>query len=74
MREMTVDALFASRFDNVPEVGDHLPLGTAVIVAREVVDNVVTRAGLQLAATPEDTATSTVRAVYARLRRLVGLR
>ena len=74
MSAMTIAALFASRFDDSPEVGDHLPLGTAVIVAREVSDGVVTRAGLQLAATPEDAAISTVRAVFARLRRVFGLR
>ena len=74
MGAMTIAALFASRFDDAPEVGDHLPLGPAVIVAREVSDGVVTRAGLQLAATPEDAAISTVRAALVRFRRFLGLR
>ncbi len=74
MADMTIAALFSSRFDDSPEVGDHLRMGTAVIVAREVSEGVVTRAGLQLAASPEDAAVSTVRAGFSRLRRLVGLR
>jgi cell volume regulation protein A len=67
--DVTIAALFASRFEDEPEVGDHLPLGTAVIVAREVADGRVTRAGLQLAATPEDTALSALRGILLRLRR-----
>ncbi len=69
--EMTIDSLFASRFDDSPEVGDHLRLGAAVIVAREVVEGHVTRAGLQLAATPEDAAVSTIRAGLVKIRRFV---
>ncbi len=72
--EMTIDALFASRFDNAPEVGDHLRLGAAVIVAREVADGHITRAGLQLAATPEDAAVSTIRAGLVKARRLLTRR
>lgn len=54
---LTVDAdiagvsiadFFSHRFEGKPDVGDHLHLGTAEIVAREVDDDRVTRAGLQL--------------------------
>jgi cell volume regulation protein A len=69
MSETTIAALFAASFDDAPEIGDHLRLGAAIVVAREVVDGVVSRAGLQLAASPEDAAVSTVRAGLVRLRR-----
>ena len=45
---LTVDGLFAAKFEGKPEVGDHLPLGGAVLVVREVEDDRVVRAGLQL--------------------------
>ena len=44
----TIAELFAVRFENKPEVGDHLRLGTAEIIAREVDDDRVVSAGLQL--------------------------
>jgi len=44
----TIAELFATRFENKPEVGDHLRLGTAEIIAREVEDDRVISAGLQL--------------------------
>ncbi len=46
----TVSEFFSAGFDGKPEVGDHLPIGEAVIVAREVDEDRVTRAGLQLEA------------------------
>ena len=45
---MTIAELFAARFDGKPDVGDHLPIGGAEVVAREVDEDKVTRAGLQL--------------------------
>jgi cell volume regulation protein A len=45
---LTVDGLFNLQFEGKPEVGDHLPLGGAVLVVREVEDDRVVRAGLQL--------------------------
>ncbi len=44
----TITDLFAARFENKPEVGDHLRLGSAEIIAREVDDDRVLSAGLQL--------------------------
>jgi len=46
--DLTIAELFSQRFDGTPDVGDHLPVGGAEIVAREVEDDRVTRAGLQL--------------------------
>ncbi len=51
---LTVAGLFAEKFENKPEVGDHLPLGGAVLVVREVQDDQVVRAGLQLDAHADD--------------------
>lgn len=45
---LSIADFFALRFEGKPDVGDHLHLGTAEIVAREVDDDRVTRAGLQL--------------------------
>jgi len=45
---LTIAELFAARFDGKPDVGDHLPIGGAEVVAREVDEDKVTRAGLQL--------------------------
>ncbi|TAL01097.1 MAG: potassium/proton antiporter [Rhodospirillaceae bacterium] len=68
--ELTIAALFAARFDDTPEVGDHLPVGTATLVAREVVDGHVTRAGLQLAALIDDPVKSALDSGFGRLKRL----
>jgi cell volume regulation protein A len=48
MGDLTIAELFTARFDGKPDVGDHLPIGGAVVVARELDDDRVTRAGLQL--------------------------
>ncbi len=45
---LSIADFFGLRFDGKPDVGDHLHLGTAEIVAREVDDDRVIRAGLQL--------------------------
>ncbi len=63
--ELTIAELFSARFDGKPDVGDHLPIGGAVVVAREVDEDRVTRAGLQL------DAMSAV-AVQSALRRKLG--
>lgn len=46
--KLSIADFFALRFEGKPDVGDHLHLGTAEIVAREVDDDRVVRAGLQL--------------------------
>lgn len=46
--DLSIADFFALRFEGKPDVGDHLHLGTAEIVAREVDDDRVIRAGLQL--------------------------
>ena len=48
LASQTIAEMFALRFENKPEVGDHLRLGTAEIIAREVDDDRVISAGLQL--------------------------
>ena len=48
MGDLTIAELFTTRFDGKPDVGDHLPVGGAVVVARELDEDRVTRAGLQL--------------------------
>lgn len=55
---LTIAELFSQRFDGAPDVGDHLPIGGAELVAREVEDDRVTRAGLQLDAIAAVTARS----------------
>lgn len=45
---LSIADFFSLRFEGKPDVGDHLHLGTAEIVAREVDDDRVIRAGLQL--------------------------
>jgi potassium/hydrogen antiporter len=44
----TVAELFAEQFETAPQVGDTIPLGKCLLVARAVDDDGVTRAGLQL--------------------------
>ncbi len=63
--DLTIAELFTARFDGKPDVGDHLPIGGAVVVAREVDEDRVTRVGLQL------DALSTV-AVQSAVRRKLG--
>jgi cell volume regulation protein A len=46
--EMTITEFFAARFEGHPDIGDHLPVGDAVLVVREIDEDRVTRAGLQL--------------------------
>lgn len=46
--DLSIADFFSLRFEGKPDVGDHLHLGTAEIVAREVDDDRVIRAGLQL--------------------------
>ncbi|MBY0511569.1 MAG: potassium/proton antiporter [Rhodospirillaceae bacterium] len=48
MSDMSIADLFAARFEGRPDVGDHLSIGAAVVVVREVDEDRVTRAGLQL--------------------------
>ena len=45
---MTVADLFADRFDGKPELGDHLEVGGVWLVARDLVEDRVTKAGLQI--------------------------
>lgn len=45
---LSIADFFALRFEGKPDVGDHLHLGTAELVAREIDDDRVIRAGLQL--------------------------
>ncbi len=65
---LTVAGLFAEKFESKPEVGDHLPLGGAVLVVREIVDDQVVRAGLQLDAHADDPVLSW----FARVKRKFG--
>ena len=65
---LTVAGLFAAKFENKPEVGDHLPLGRAVLVVREVQDDQVVRAGLQLDVQSDDP----VLGWFARLKRALS--
>ena len=46
--DMTIAELFAQRFDETPAIGDHLPIGGAVLVVREMNEDEVTDVGLQL--------------------------
>jgi len=73
--DLTIADLFASRFDNKPDVGDHLPIGGAVLIAREVDDDRVKRAGLQLDALSRVAVQSAVRRkVETLLSRIMGRR
>lgn len=45
---LSIADFFALRFEGKPDVGDHLHLGTAELVAREIDEDRVIRAGLQL--------------------------
>ncbi|MCC6912442.1 MAG: potassium/proton antiporter [Rhodospirillaceae bacterium] len=45
---LSIADFFSLRFEGKPDVGDHLHLGTAEIVAREIDEDRVIRAGLQL--------------------------
>lgn len=67
---LTVAGLFALKFESKPEVGDHLPLGRAVLVVREVRDDQVHRAGLQLDVQSDDP----VLGWFARMKRKFGKR
>jgi len=67
--DMTIAALFGDRFDNTPEVGDHLPLGTATLIARDIVDGKVARAGLQVATAVEDPVKTALDTGLGRLKR-----
>jgi potassium/hydrogen antiporter len=44
----TVAELFAERFDGKPDLGDHVEIGGVRLVARDIVDDRVTKAGLQI--------------------------
>lgn len=46
--DLTIADLFARHFDGKPDVGDHLPIGDAVVIVRELDEDRVARAGLQL--------------------------
>jgi cell volume regulation protein A len=61
--EKTISELFHDRFDGRPEVGDNLRVAGAVLVARQVDNDQVVRAGLQFAELGDD------RPWFARLRR-----
>jgi cell volume regulation protein A len=69
--DMTLAALFAARFDNAPEVGDHLPLGGATLIAHDIVDGHVTRAGLQVATSLDQRAVTVIGRVKRWARRLL---
>jgi len=68
--DLTIAALFASRFDDAPTVGDHLPIGAATLIAREIAGTQVTRAGLQLATMIEDPVKSALDSGFGRLKKL----
>ncbi len=68
---LTIAELFATRFDGNPDVGDHLPVGGAVLVAREVDGDNVTRAGLQLDALSGIPHRTALRRMFGTIRRLV---
>ncbi len=57
----TIADLFALHFDGKPDVGDHLPIGGAVVMAREVDEDRVTSAGLQLDALSGPVVKSAIR-------------
>ena len=59
--DFSIAELFSTRFDGKPDVGDHLPIGGAELIAREVDEDRVTRAGLQLDALSVVTVHSTSR-------------
>lgn len=44
----TVAELFAERFDGKPDLGDHVEIGGVRLVARDIADDRVTKAGLQI--------------------------
>jgi cell volume regulation protein A len=67
--DLTIADLFAARFDGKPEVGDHLPVGGAELVAREVDEDRVTRAGLQLEALSGEVVKSALRRKLGIIRR-----
>ncbi|HJT12513.1 MAG TPA: potassium/proton antiporter [Dongiaceae bacterium] len=62
----TVAELFAERFDGKPDLGDHVEVGGVRLVARDIVDDRVTKAGLQI----DDDAGSLVTTLLARPTRL----
>src|SRR5207244_881520 len=70
--ELTLAALFAARFDNAPEVGDHLPIGATTLVVREIIDGRVTRVGLQVATTLEERTGTAVNSGIRLLKRLAA--
>ena len=49
---MTVADLFADRFEGKPELGDHIELGGVWLVARDLVEDRVIKAGLQIEGEP----------------------
>jgi cell volume regulation protein A len=67
--EATIATLFGEHFDGKPEVGDHLPLGEAVLVVREIEDDQVRRAGLQLDAISAPAVQSLLKRAMARIKR-----
>jgi cell volume regulation protein A len=70
--DLTIAELFNAQFDNAPEVGDHLPLGTSALVARETNEGQVTRAGLQLAGSSPDLVTRALDTGLTRLKKLAA--
>jgi cell volume regulation protein A len=48
----TVADLFADRFEGKPELGDHLEVGGVRLVARDITEDRVTKAGLQIEGEP----------------------
>jgi cell volume regulation protein A len=70
--DMTIAGLFADRFENAPEVGDHLPLGTATLIVRDAVDGQVTRAGLQVATAVEDPVKTALDTGLGRLKKFAA--
>jgi|SRR5688572_11945087 len=65
----TVADLFAERFEGKPELGDPVEIGGVRLIARDIVDDRVTKAGLQI----EGGAGSLVNTLLARPRRLARL-
>jgi len=67
--DLSLADLFAERFDNAPEVGDHLPVGDATLIVRDMTDNRVTRVGLQVATSLEQHAATALESGMGALKR-----
>lgn len=72
MSDMSIADLFAARFEGRADVGDHLSIGAAVVVVREVDEDRVIRAGLQLDAMSSETAPASQRWANRLMNTLMG--